>query len=469
MKEFLSEDFLLDTETSKRLFHDAVSTLPIIDYHCHLPPNQIAENHQFENLTEIWLRGDHYKWRAMRINGVDESFITGGKSDWEKFLKWAETVPYTVRNPLYHWTHLELQRYFGIDLILNPQTAREIYILCNQKLQSPEFRVQGLLTKMKVELVCTTDDPADSLEFHQAITKQGLQMKVLPAFRPDQAMTTGDPLAFISYMEKLGRSANISISTFPHFLDALKSRHDFFHSAGCRVSDHGLEQFYDVEWTKTILNNIFKKLFSGKRIEPLEMQIFQSGMLLQFAEWDFEKNWVQQFHLGALRNNNSRMFAKIGPDTGWDSIGDFSQARALSAFLNALDKNNRLTRTILYNNNPADNEMMASMIGNFNDGSSPGKLQWGSAWWFLDQKEGITKQLNALSNMSLISRFVGMITDSRSFLSYPRHEYFRRILCGLFGEEIEKGELPNDLDWTGKLIRDICYFNARSFFNWNEK
>jgi glucuronate isomerase len=469
MKKFLSPDFLLNTETARQLYHDHAADLPIIDYHCHLSPKEIAENHQFENLTDIWLRGDHYKWRAMRINGIDESFITGKKTDWEKFLKWAETVPYTLRNPLYHWTHLELQRYFGIDKILNEGSAKGIYETCNQKLQTPEFRVQGLLKKMKVEVICTTDDPADSLEYHQSVSKTDLQIKLLPAFRPDQSTAIADPVRFKNYIEKLGASSNISISGFPQFMDALKNRHDYFHAAGCRVSDHGLEQFYEVEWTETELKSIFDKVMSGKNPERLEIQKFQSALLFQFAEWDFEKNWVQQFHLGALRNNNSRMLSTLGPDTGWDSIGDFSQAAGLSAFLNSLDKNNQLARTILYNNNPADNELMATMIGNFNDGSSPGKVQWGSAWWFLDQKEGMTRQLNALSNMGLISRFVGMITDSRSFLSYPRHEYFRRILCGLFGEEMEKGELPNDMEWTGKLVMDICYYNARNYFNWNEK
>lgn len=467
MKKFLTPDFLLETETARRLYFDHAVALPIIDYHCHLPPKQIAENHQFENMTEIWLRGDHYKWRAMRINGVEESYITGDRSDWEKFLKWSETVPYTLRNPLFHWTHLELQRYFEVEELLNTESAKSVYESCNIQLQLPEFRVQGLLKKMKVELVCTTDDPADSLEYHQAIRNHGLTMKVLPAFRPDQAMATTDPLAFKAYLEKLGNAADISISSFSNFLDALKSRHDYFHMHGCRLSDHGLEEFYMVEWTAYELNGIFEKLFSGKKIGPREKQIFQSALLLQFAEWDYEKNWVQQFHLGALRNNNSRMLGLLGPDTGWDSIGDFSQSRALSTFLNTLDKNNQLAQTILYNSNPADNEMMATMMGNFNDGSMPGKVQWGSAWWFLDQQEGITKQLNALSNMGLISRFVGMITDSRSFLSFPRHEYFRRILCGLFGDEIERGVLPQDLKWTGKLIRDICYFNARDYFNWN--
>ena len=468
MKKFLSPDFLLDTETGRRLYHEYAAELPIIDYHCHLPPKQIAENHQFANLTEIWLKGDHYKWRAMRINGIDESFITGDKSDWEKFQKWAETVPYTLRNPLYHWTHLELQRYFGIDKILNGGTALEIYDESNQKLLSSGFRVQELLKKMRVEVICTTDDPADSLEFHQALMNQPINIKVLPAFRPDQAMALKNPADFQSYLEKLGRQTNISIDDFTRFLDALKNRHDFFHSLGCRISDHGLEQFYMAEWTQRELKNIFDKVRSGKQADRIEIEKFQSAMLLQFAEWDFEKKWIQQFHLGALRNKNSRMLGRLGPDTGWDSIGDFPQALALSSFLNSLDKNNRLARTILYNNNPADNEMMATMIGNFNDGSVAGKVQWGSAWWFLDQKEGMTKQLNALSNMGLISRFIGMITDSRSFLSYPRHEYFRRILCGLFGKEIENGEMPDDMEWTGQLIRDISYYNARNFFGWNK-
>jgi len=469
MRKFPDKDFLLYAEPAKKLFHEYAENLPIIDYHCHLSPQQIAENHQFENLTEIWLKGDHYKWRAMRMNGVHESFITGAKSDWDKFLTWAETVPYTQRNPLYHWTHLELQRYFDNEKILNGDSAREIYEFCNQQLQKPEFRVQGLLKKMKVEIICTTDDPADSLEFHHQILKQNISLRVFPTFRPDKVLATGDSIAFRSYIEKLGLAANISISTYNHFLDAVKSRHDFFHASGCRVSDHGLEQFYETEWTDSEIERIFEKVKSGKNPDSEEMEKFQSALLYQLAEWNHEKKWVQQYHLGALRNNNSRMLGSLGPDTGWDSIGDFRQAKALSSFLNSLDKSNRLARTIVYNNNPADNEMMASMIGNFNDGSVPGKIQWGSAWWFLDQKEGMTRQLNALSNMGLISRFVGMITDSRSFLSYPRHEYFRRILCGLFGEELERGELPQDIEWTGKLIRDICYFNALHYFSWDEQ
>ena len=468
MKKFPDTDFLLYSDPAKKLFHEYAENLPIIDYHCHLSPQLIAENHQFENLTELWLRGDHYKWRAMRMNGVHESFITGAKSDWEKFLKWAETVPYTQRNPLYHWSHLELQRYFDVDKVLNGDSAREIYESCNQQLRHPGNCVQGLLKKMKVEILCTTDDPADSLEFHKQIKEQNISLQVFPTFRPDKALIIGDSPAFQSYLEKLGQSANISISTFGHFLDALKKRHDLFHDYGCRVSDHGLEQFYETGWTESAINNIFEKVRNGKDPGTDEREKFQSALLYQLAEWNNEKNWVQQYHLGAMRNNNSRMLRSLGPDTGWDSIGDFRQAKALSAFLNSLDETNQLTRTILYNNNPADNEMMATMIGNFNDGSVPGKIQWGAAWWFLDQKEGMTRQINALSNMGLLSRFVGMITDSRSFLSYPRHEYFRRILCGIFGDELEKGELPGDLEWTGKLIGDICYFNALHYFGWGK-
>jgi glucuronate isomerase len=469
MNKFQDADFLLYAEPAKKLFHEYAETMPIIDYHCHLSPQQIAENHQFENLTSLWLKGDHYKWRAMRMNGIHESFITGSKSDWEKFMKWAETVPYTQRNPLYHWTHLELRRYFGIEKLLNGNSAREIYEFCNQQLQKSEYRVQGLLKKMNVEIICTTDDPIDSLEYHQQIKSQDISLRVFPTFRPDKVLEIGDSKVFRSYINKMERVTNLSISKYAQFLDALKNRHDFFHFNGCRVADHGLEQFYNTKWEETEIENIFEKVLSGRDGNFLECQKFQSALLYQIAEWNHEKKWVQQYHLGALRNNNSRMLGGLGPDTGWDSIGDFRQAKALSAFMNSLDKTNSLARTIIYNNNPADNEVMATMIGNFNDGSLPGKVQWGSAWWFLDQKEGMTRQLNTLSNMGLIARFIGMVTDSRSFLSYPRHEYFRRILCGLFGEEIDRGELPQDLEWTGKLIRDICYYNALDYFNWNEK
>ncbi|HVK97739.1 MAG TPA: glucuronate isomerase [Flavisolibacter sp.] len=468
MKKFLDNNFLLQSETAQRLYHHYAKQMPIIDYHCHLPPDQIAEDRTFENLTQVWLYGDHYKWRAMRTNGIDESYITGSKSDWEKFEKWAETVPYTLRNPLYHWTHLELQRYFDIDTILNKDSAREIYDECTANLQTPEYSVRNLLRKMNVKVVCTTDDPTDNLKHHQRILEDDLEIKILPAYRPDKAMNVDDPAAFNSYLSKVEEVANTSINAFADYLDALKARHDFFATMNCSVSDHGLEQIYAEDYTDAEVENAFNKIRSGNPLSREENLKFKSAMLHIFAIWDHEKGWVQQFHLGALRNNNSRMLQQLGADTGWDSIGDFSQGRALSKFLNRLDQSNQLTKTILYNLNPADNELMATMIGNFNDGSVEGKIQFGSAWWFLDQKDGMTKQINALSNMGLLSKFVGMLTDSRSFLSFPRHEYFRRILCNLFGEEIENGELPNDVEWTGKIVQDICYNNAAKYFNWKE-
>ena len=466
MKKFLDENFLLKTKTAQRLYHDFAKDMPILDYHCHLAPQQIASDHKFQNLTQAWLYGDHYKWRAMRANGVNESYCTGNKSDWEKYKKWAETVPYTVRNPLYHWTHLELQRYFDVHDVLNGDTAKKIYEDCTEKLQTREYSVRNLLRKMNVKLVCTTDDPVDTLEHHKKLQQDGFEIPILPAFRPDNAMNVTDPLQFNNYLEKLEAVTNISISSFDDFLFALQNRHDFFASMGCSVSDHGLEEMYADDFTCLEIEAIFTKIHSGKILNETEQCKFRSAMLVHFAEWDWEKGWVQQFHLGALRNNNTRMLQTLGPDTGWDSIGDFSQGRKLAKFLDKLDSNNKLAKTILYNLNPADNELFATMVGNFNDGTSAGKIQWGSAWWFLDQKDGMTKQINTLSNMGLISRFVGMLTDSRSFLSFPRHEYFRRILCDLFGDEIENGELPGDFDWIGKVIRDICFNNAKNYFNW---
>jgi len=465
MKNFLDEDFLLNTKAAQQLYHEYAKEMPVIDYHCHLPPQQIASDHQFENLTQAWLYGDHYKWRAMRTNGVDESYCTGDRPDWEKFQKWAETVPYTLRNPLYHWTHLELQRYFGITDIVSSRTARNIYETCSAKLQTKEYSVRNLLRKMNVRTVCTTDDPVDTLEFHAQLKQDGFEIPILPAFRPDNAMNVDSPEKFNGYIKKLEGATNVAISNFNDYLFALENRHDFFASMGCTVSDHGLEEIYVEEFTGWEVEAIFNKVRAGKELNDTERRKFKSAMLVHFAEWDWEKGWVQQFHLGALRNNNSRMTQKLGPDTGWDSIGDFSQGRALARFLDRLDKEDKLARTILYNLNPADNELIATMAGNFNDGSIAGKVQFGSAWWFLDQKDGMVRQMNALSNMGLLSRFVGMLTDSRSFLSFPRHEYFRRILCNLFGEEITNGELPNDMEWIGKVVRDICYYNARQYFN----
>jgi glucuronate isomerase len=464
MTPFLSDDFLLQTPTARTLYHEHAASQPIIDYHCHLPPDQIAQNRQFENITQIWLYGDHYKWRAMRANGVNERFITGDASDWEKFEKWAETVPYTVRNPLYHWTHLELRRYFGITELLNKDSARRIYEQCNALLQTPEYAVQGLLTKMNVKVVCTTDDPADSLEYHQAIAAQGFETRILPTFRPDKAMTP-EAADYPAYLQRLGAAAGVEIRSYADLLTALRQRHDFFASLGGRLSDHGLEQIYAADYTEVEVAAIFDKARLDQALTTAEIEQFKSAMLVELAIMDWEKGWTQQFHLGALRNNNARALRQLGPDTGWDSIGDFSQAQALSRFLDRLDNQDKLTKTILYNLNPADNDMVATMIGNFQDGSVAGKMQFGSGWWFLDQKDGMEKQLNALSNMGLLSRFVGMLTDSRSFLSFPRHEYFRRILCNLLGRDVENGELPaEELPWLGQLVENISYGNASQYF-----
>ncbi len=464
MKKFLDENFLLQSKTAQTLYHDFAKSMPIIDYHNHLPPDQIANNVNFENLTQVWLYGDHYKWRAMRTNGVNEKYCTGSASDFEKFQQWAATVPYTLRNPLYHWTHLELQRYFNIDKILNADSAKEIYEEATALLQTKEYSVWGLLAKMNVKTLCTTDDPTDELVYHKKIVEAGCPVRVSTAFRPDKAMNVDDVAVFNDYVSKVEAVANISVSSYGDYLKALKSRHDFFDSMGAKVSDHGLEQVYAEDFTDAEIDTIFDKARKGSTLSLAENHKFKSAMLIEFAKWDCEKGWVQQYHLGALRNNNQRMLSKLGPDTGWDSIGDFSQARALAKFLNKLDSTDQLAKTILYNLNPADNELMATMIGNYNDGSSAGKVQYGSGWWFLDQKDGMTKQMNALSNMGLLSKFVGMLTDSRSFLSFPRHEYFRRLLCNMFGEEIENGELPNDIAWTGQVIQDICYNNAKQYF-----
>ena len=466
MKHFLDENFLLTSNTAQELYHRFAAAMPIIDYHNHLPPAEIANDINFANLTQAWLHGDHYKWRAMRTNGIDEMYCTGNAGDAEKFEKWAETVPYTLRNPLYHWTHLELQRYFGISDLLSPSSSKHIYESCSEKLQQHDYSVRSLLQRMNVRLLCTTDDPVDTLEYHQQINRDDFGTKILPAFRPDKAMYPDDAKAFNNHLSKLEAASNVSITDFGDFLHALKTRHDFFAAAGCTVSDHGLEYICAEDYTETEISSIFSNARKGKEISFADCEMFRSAMLVIFAEWDWEKGWVQQYHLGAQRNNNSRKLQQLGPDTGWDSIGDFSQGRALAKFLDRLDKHDKLAKTIIYNLNPANNELFATMTGNFNDGSVAGKIQYGSAWWFLDQKDGMTRQINTLSNMGLLSRFVGMLTDSRSFLSFPRHEYFRRILCDIFGTEIEQGELPNDLPWTGKIIQDICFNNAMNYFNW---
>ncbi|AZQ59210.1 glucuronate isomerase [Maribacter sp. MJ134] len=464
MKTFITDDFLLQNKFSKKLYHGYAADLPIIDYHNHLPPNEIAENRVFKNITQVWLAGDHYKWRAMRALGINEKYITGDASDKDKFLKWAETVPYTVRNPLYHWTHLELQRYFDIDTLLSPQNAEEIYDRTAFMLQQPSNHTVGLLQEKKVEYLCTTDDPTDSLEHHKHIGKQEISPKVFPTFRPDKAYAIEDSVSYIQYVEKLGAVVGSEIKNYDDLLSALTQRIDYFHEVGGRLADHGLEQMYHVDKDNFNSDVLFKKAMDKKSLSPEEVYFFKAKILLFLSREYHKRKWVQQFHLGPIRNNNKRLLANLGPDTGFDSMGDLPQAKTLSGFLNELDSTNELTKTILYNLNPSYNEVFATMAGNFNDGSIKGKVQFGSAWWFLDQKDGMEKQINTLSNMGLLSCFVGMLTDSRSFLSFPRHEYFRRILCNLIGRDVANGELPADEKWLGKIVGDICYHNAKDYF-----
>jgi glucuronate isomerase len=462
--KFIHEDFMLQTRTARRLYHNFAEEEPIFDYHCHLPPKDIAENRQFKNLFEIWLEGDHYKWRAMRANGVAERFITGDAEPFEKFRAWAATVPHTLRNPLYHWTHLELKRYFGIDELLDEDSAVRIWKRANAQLASGDLTTQGILKKFNVTTLCTTDDPVDDLAHHQMIAAGDLATRVLPAFRPDKALAVHQPEGFGPWLKRLEQAADRNIRNLDSFLEALARRHDFFHAQGCRLSDHGLSQAYADFPSEKTAAAIFVKALRGKAASPEEQNQFASFMMLFFGRLDTEKAWVKQLHLGALRNTNTRLLRQLGPDTGFDSIGDWSQAATLAAYMNRLDQENALPRTIIYNVNPADNYVFGTMIGNFQDGSIPGKVQWGSAWWFLDQKEGMERQLNALSNLGLLSRFVGMITDSRSFMSYPRHEYFRRVLCNLLGRDVENGELPDDDALLGPMVRNICYRNAESYF-----
>ncbi|HAH24265.1 MAG TPA: glucuronate isomerase [Prolixibacteraceae bacterium] len=465
MKPFMDENFLLQTETAQKLYHEHAARMPIFDYHCHINPKDIAEDRKFTTITEIWLAGDHYKWRGMRTNGVDEKYITGKANDWEKFEKWAETVPYTLRNPLYHWTHLELKKFFGIDEVLSPKNARAIYDACNAKLQTPEYSCRNIIRMANVHTICTTDDPVDSLEYHQKIKADGFEVAVLPAWRPDKAMMVDNPISYNQYINQLASVSEMEIKTFDDLMVALNKRHRYFHDNGCRLSDHGLDTVFAEEYTAEEIDALFLKIRIGYRLTTREIQKFKSCMLFEFGRMDHLRGWTQQFHIGALRNNNTRQFNLIGADTGFDSIGDKPIAEPLSKLLDRLDSEFKLSKTILYNLNPRDNEVYATMIGNFQDRSIPGKIQYGSGWWFLDQKDGIEKQINTLSNLGLLSRFVGMLTDSRSFLSYTRHEYFRRILCNLLGNDVENGEIPNDMELLGKMVENISFNNAKNYFN----
>lgn len=465
MKTFMDENFLLQTKTAQELYHNHAAKMPIFDYHCHIDPKEIAEDKQFENITQIWLYGDHYKWRGMRTNGVNEKYCTGDASDWEKFEKWAETVPYAIRNPLFTWTHLELKKFFGIKKVLNPATAKEIWDECNAKLQTPEYSVRNIIRMANVDTICTTDDPVDSLEYHRQIKADGFEVHVLPAWRPDKSMAVENTTVYNNYLDKLAEVSGIEIKKFGDLMKALDKRHQFFHDNGCRLSDHGLETIIAEDYTEDEINTIFSKIRGGADLSSAEVAKFKSCMLYEFGIMDHSRGWVQQFHIGALRNNNTRLFNQLGPDVGFDSIGDFEVAKPMSKFLDKLDLNNKLAKTIIYNLNPRDNELIGTMIGNFQDGSVPGKMQFGSGWWFLDQKDGMEKQMNALSNLGLLSRFVGMLTDSRSFLSYSRHEYFRRTLCNLLGNDVENGEIPYDMELLGTMVENISFNNAKEFFN----
>ena len=483
MTAFLTDNFLLQSDAAVRLYHEYAQSMPIIDYHCHLPPKDIAEDRRFSNITQIWLAGDHYKWRAMRAAGVDEPFITGEASDWEKFEKWAETAPKTLRNPLYHWTHLELRRPFGItNRLLSLETAKNIWNDTNAKLQQPDFSARGIMRQMNVELVCTTDDPLDSLEYHQKIAAdESFGIKVLPTFRPDKVMqfaallpdggqiTEQSVQTYNAYLDRLAEVSEQEIQSYSDLIAALKNRHDFFHEQGCRLSDHGFEvfDFEPLEDYRTAATS-FQKMRSGNVIDDREAIVLQSAILYRLGKMNADRGWTMQLHIGAIRNNNSRFYRQIGTDTGFDSISDGSRARSLSRFFDQLDRETRLPKTIVYNLNPMDNAMLAAMLGNFQDGVTPGKMQFGSGWWFLDQKDGMEEQINVLSQLGLLSQFVGMLTDSRSFLSYTRHEYFRRILCNLLGSDMQTGLLPNNFDLIGNMVRNICYHNAKNYFGFDE-
>ena len=463
---FIHEDFMLSNDYARELYHGSAEALPIIDYHCHLSPQEIAENIQFRDITQLWLGGDHYKWRVLRGNGVPEEYITGGRSPWEKFEKWAETMPYAMRNPLYHWSHLELSRVFGINKILKPETAREIYDECNAMLATEEYRGQALIRKFGVEVVCTTDDPADDLRWHRQIAEHPFGTKVLPAWRPDKAMAIENPAAYKAYLERLGEASGMEIASYADLCEALQKRHDFFASMGCKLSDHGMDTFYAADYTEADIEYVFNKVLMGQIPEPDEVLQFRSAFFFDQAVMDAEAGWAQQFHVGPLRNNNEKMFRLVGPDTGFDAIHDLPLAAAGHKFFSRLAAEDHLARTILYNLNPKDTEVLMAMAYTFNDGTVPGKMQLGAAWWFLDQEDGIRRQLNALSAQGLLSRFVGMLTDSRSFISYTRHEYFRRILCDVLGRDLADGKLPvSEMDFIHQMVADISYYNARRYFN----
>jgi glucuronate isomerase len=463
-RPFIHEDFLLSSSSARELYHTYAAAQPILDYHCHLSARDIADDRSFNNLYEIWLDGDHYKWRAMRANGVPEDYCTGNADPYEKFLAWARTVPFTIGNPLYQWTHLELKRYFGIDELLNEQTAPAIWERANAMLATKALTSQSILKKFNIKAVCTTDDPTDDLGDHQRLAHADLGFRVYPAFRPDKALQVHDPEEFNAWIGKLVKISNTEIDRFDTFLQALRSRHDAFHQLGARLSDHGLEHCYSNFCSEAIASQIFAKARSGRAASAEEHAQFASYMMLFLGHLDAEKGWTKQLHLGARRNGNTRALETLGPDTGFDSIGDWPQINDLGSYLDRLNRENALPRTIIYNLNPADNYAIATMCGNFQDGSTPGKIQFGSGWWFLDQKQGIEWQLQALANTGLLSRFVGMVTDSRSFMSFPRHEYFRRVLCNWLGEQTESGELPRDMELVGSTVANICFKNAATYF-----
>jgi glucuronate isomerase len=465
LPKFIHSDFLLHTPAARRLYHAFAAEQPIVDYHCHLSPAIIATNQPFNNLSEAWLAGDHYKWRAMRANGVAERFCSGTATPFEKFQAWAATVPHTLRNPLYHWTHLELQRYFGISELLNEHSAARIWQAANAQLARPELTPQGLLTRFKVRVVCTTDDPVDSLEHHRAFAQSGHPTRMLPTFRPDKALAVNQPAGFNPWVEQLAAASNTEVRSFAAFRAALEKRHAYFHAQGCRLSDHGLNQCFADFCSEKVATGIFDKARKGRAVSAQEQGQFASFMMLFFGQLDAQRGWTKQLHLGALRGTNTRRLKQLGPDTGFDSIGDAPQAAPLAAYLDRLDRENALPKTIIYNLNPAANYVFASMIGNFQDGATPGKIQFGSGWWFLDQQEGMEWQINALSALGLLARFVGMVTDSRSLMSFPRHEYFRRVLCNLLGRDVENGALPDDTKLLGPLIRNLCYANAERYLN----